>query len=213
MRIEANDVVLFQGDSITDCGRCREVAGANTLEGLGRGYAMLASAELLARRPADALQFFNRGISGNRVVDLYARLKADFINLRPNVISILIGVNDTWHEFDSGNGVAVPKYERVYRDLLREIRQALPAVRYVLCEPFVLRCGVVTTDWEAEMDQRRAVVRKLAGEFDAVFVPFQAMFDQATRQAPPQHWAADGVHPTAAGHWLMAQQWLKSVGA
>lgn len=208
-----NDTVLFQGDSITDCGRARDTEGtANQLGALSQGYAMMVASELLAARPAAGLQFYNRGISGNRIVDLYARIKADFINLRPNVISILIGVNDTWHGFGSNNGVEVPKYERVYRELLQEVRAGLPSVKFVLCEPFVLKCGVVTDGWVEEIDQRRAVVAKLAQEFDAVLVPFQSMFDEAVKSAPPAYWAGDGVHPTAAGHRLMAKAWLQSTG-
>lgn len=208
--IQPGMTILFQGDSITDCGRDRNATNPNT--GLGAGYALLTAARLLAENPGAKLRCFNRGISGNRIVDLYARIKADTINLKPDVLSILIGVNDTWHEFGSGNGVAVPKYERVYRDFLTEVRAALPAIQFVLCEPFVLRCGVVTGDWVTEMDQRRVVVKKLAGEFGAKFVPFQAMFDAAAKEAAPEYWAGDGVHPTAAGHHRMAETWMKEVG-
>jgi len=209
--IHPNDVILFQGDSITDCGRSRESAGANDLSALGLGYAKMVAAELLSQRPGDNLAFFNRGISGNRIVDLYARIKVDCINLNPNLVSILIGVNDTWHEYPNKNGVAVPKFERIYRDLLTEIREALPALKFVICEPFVLKCGVVTEEWITEINQRRAVACKLAQEFGAPLVPFQAMFDEAVRLAPPAYWAADGVHPTAAGHMLMTKTWLKQV--
>ena len=208
--INAKDTVLFQGDSITDCGRARDTNAANT--GLGGGYVTMIAAKQLAARPADGLKFLNRGVSGNRVVDMYARIKADVINLKPNTLSILIGVNDTWHEFGGRNGVAVPKFERIYRDFLLEVRAALPKVRFVLCEPFVLNCGVVTKGWIAEMDRRRAVVRKLAKETSSVFVPFQAMFDHAVKQAPPAYWASDGVHPTIAGHERMAGMWLNAIG-
>ena len=184
----------------------------NDLTAHGQGYAMMAAAELLSTRPADGLRFFNRGISGNRIVDLDARIKSDIIHLKPDLLSILIGVNDTWHGKNWDNGVALPKYERVYRDLLREVREALPSVKLVLCEPFVLRCGVVRDDWVGEIDERRAVVARLADEFGAVLVPFQSMFDEAVKMAPPEHWAADGVHPTAAGHLLMAKCWLKQTG-
>lgn len=208
--IPKNSIILFQGDSITDCGRNREAAGTpNDLCGLGQGYAMMAAAELLSTRPADGLRVFNRGISGNRVVDLDARIKNDIIHLKPDVLSILIGVNDTWHGKTSDNGVAVPKYERVYRALLDEVREARPSVKFVLCEPFVLRCGVVRDDWVEEIDERRAVVAKLAKEFGAVLVPFQSMFDAAVKSGPPEYWASDGVHPTAAGHLLMAKCWLE----
>ena len=211
--IENNDIVLFQGDSITDCGRNRAAENYNNdVCGLGQGYAMMAASELLCTRPADGLQFFNRGISGNRIVDLDARIKSDLINLKPNLVSILIGVNDTWHEMGHQNGVEVPKYERVYRGLLTEVREALPGVKFVLCEPFVLSCGVVGENWVGEIDQRRAVVAKLAKEFGAVLVPFQSMFNDAVKKAPPAYWASDGVHPSAAGHMLMARTWLEHAG-
>ncbi len=214
--IPKKSTILFQGDSITDCGRNRD-AGAtpNNLPGLGQGYAMMAAAELLSTRPADGLRVFNRGISGNRIVDLYARMQSDILNLKPDVLSILIGVNDTWHgkNPDWSNGVAIPKYERIYRDLLNEVREALPNLKFVLCEPFVLRCGVVRDDWVEEIDQRRAVVAKLAPEFDALLVPFQSMFHEAVKLAPPEYWAPDGVHPSAAGHHLMAKCWLEKTAS
>lgn len=208
--IRAKDIVLFQGDSITDCGRSRDDKLVN--DGLGGGYPTTIAAQLLATRPADGLTFINRGISGNRIVDLYSRIKMDAINLKPDVLSILIGVNDTWHEFNSHNGVDVPKYERVYRDFLNEVRAALSEVRFVLCEPYVLKCGVVTKDWVTEMDRRCLVVKKLATEFKAVFVPLQTMFDAAVKEAPPAYWASDGVHPTIAGHHRIAQAWLAATG-
>ena len=209
--IREKDLILFQGDSITDCGRPRDFNGING--GLGNGYALMVAAELLSTRPTDNLRFVNRGVSGNRIVDLYARIKADVINLHPQMLSVLIGVNDTWHEFGGQNGVSIPKYERIYRDFLNETLTDLPRVRFVLCEPFVLSCGVVTTAWVAEIQQRREVVKALAREFAAVFVPFQEEFDQAVKLAPPEYWASDGVHPTAAGHMLMANAWLNAVNA
>jgi lysophospholipase L1-like esterase len=140
-----------------------------------------------------------------RIIDLYARILSDTINLKPDLLSILIGVNDTWHGKQHSNGVPVPKYARVYREFLSEARAALPGVKFVLCEPFVLRCGVVGDDWIEEIDQRREVVAELSREFDAVLVPFQSVFDAAVKTAPPEYWAADGVHPSAAGHLLMAK--------
>ena len=208
--VNTQDTILFQGDSITDCGRSREANACNT--GLGGGYVTFIAARQLAARPADGLKFLNRGVSGNRIVDMYARIKADAINLKPDVLSILIGVNDIWHEFGGQNGVAAPKFERIYRDFLNEVRDALPKVRFVLCEPFVLNCGVVAKGWIVEMDRRRAIVRKLAKESGAIFIPFQAMFDKAVKQAPPTYWTSDGVHPTIAGHERMARMWLEAAG-
>jgi lysophospholipase L1-like esterase len=170
---------------------------------------MMIASEILSAQGTDAPRFINRGISGNRIVDLDARIKSDIINLKPDLLSILIGVNDTWHEKTDRNGVDVAKYERVYRSVLQEVKEALPSVILVLCEPFVLQCGVVTEEWVDEINQRRAVVAKLANEFGAVLVPFQSMFDEAVKQAPPAHWAPDGVHPTIAGHQLMAQCWMQ----
>lgn len=213
--VKRDDVVLFQGDSITDCGRSRDHAGPNSGEALGRGYAFLAAAKLLKRVPGGSLQVFNRGISGNRVTNMADRWKSDCIDLRPTVVSILIGVNDTWHGTAKGtpeNGVPLDRYEVVYRKVLQDTREGLPGVRLVLCEPFALRCGQVNDAWYPEIDQRRAIVKKLAGEVGATFVPFQAVFDEATKTTPPAYWAADGVHPSLAGHELMAAAWCEAVG-
>jgi len=211
--LQPNQTILFQGDSITDTGRNRDQNTGHEYGALGFGYAKMAAAELLSRHPAHGFRFLNRGISGNRIVDLYARILADTINLKPDLLSVLIGVNDTWHAFKHSNGVAVPKFERVYRDFLSEVRAALPAIRFVLCEPFVLPCGVVEPAWIEEMAARRAVVRALAAEFGAVFVPFQELFDAAQQEAGPEYWAGDGVHPSVAGHYRMARAWVDAVSA
>lgn len=206
-----NDVVLFQGDSITDCGRNREERLPN--KGLGTGYAALTASKALADFPKLALTFHNLGISGNRVVDLYARWRADGINLNPSVISILIGVNDTWHHFNHNNGVEPQRYGAIYRMLLEYTKEQLPRTRLILCEPFVLRCGVVKPKWVPEIKERARIVRSLAAEFDAVFVPFQPLFDSLLSKAPAEYWLPDGVHPSPAGHYKMSELWLRTVGA
>ena len=150
------------------------------------------------------------GISGNRIVDLYARWKVDGINLKPDVISILIGVNDTWHEFGGKNGVEVPRFEQFYRMLLEWTVQACPGIKLVLCEPFVFAHGAVGPDWVPEINQRRAITRKMADEFSAIFIPYQDIFNAALKRSPGEYWLADGVHPTSAGHQLMADAWLKA---
>lgn len=211
MPLQPRERILLIGDSITDAGRSRDVPHANDRPALGAGYAMLAAAELLAEQPGAALEIFNRGISGNRVTDLAERWRADCLDLRPTLLSVLIGVNDTWHGFKHGVGVPLDEYERVYRDLLKQAVAELEPLRLVLCEPFVLRTGQVTDAWFPEFDQRREIVRKLADEFDAIFVPFQAMFDRACEQAPPSYWAGDGVHPTLAGHRRMSRLWVEKV--
>ena len=209
--IEANDLALFQGDSITDADRSRQNTEANDRLALGSGYAGMAAARLLAERPADELKFLNRGISGSQVIHLADRWPNDCINLSPDVLSILIGINDTWRCFDGGVGVPVEKYRQGYHDLLTDTREALPNVKLVLCEPFILRCGVVTEEWHEQVADRQKIVAEFADEFDARLVPFQKLFDEASERVGPTYWAKDGVHPTAAGHALMADCWLKTV--
>ena len=214
MNIDQCKTFLFQGDSITDCGRDRSAeAIANHPQALGPGYAGIIAGGLLSDYPSRELQVFNRGISGNRVVDLYARWKCHGINLAPDCLSILIGVNDTWHEFGSQNGVELDRYDQVYRMLLDYTRSRLPQICLVLCQPFVLPTGVVTPEWEADIQGRQAIVLRLAKEFGAIHVPFQEMFNEALKEAGPSYWTEDGVHPTAAGHTRMARFWRQCVGA
>ncbi|HWI59677.1 MAG TPA: SGNH/GDSL hydrolase family protein [Bacillota bacterium] len=210
--IHKGDVVLFQGDSITDAGRNREKAGVpNEQPGLGGGYAWLAGVELLVDRPKDGLQVYNRGISGHKVFQLADRWQADCLDLKPNVLSILIGVNDFWHTLDGKYNGTVEVYEGDFRKLLERTRQALPKVKLVICEPFVLRCGVVNDKWFPAFNAYRAAARRVAESFHATFLPFQTMFDEAVKYAPADQWAKDGVHPTAAGASLMAHHWLRVV--
>ena len=203
--------ILFQGDSITDCGRSREVDALRVGAGLGAGYPTLIAARLLCDRPETEWNILNRAISGNRVVDLYARWKLDALNLKPDVLSIMIGVNDTWHEKARANGVEVPRYARIYRELLEWTKTTLPAIKLVLLEPYVLEFGAVGADWIDEMAARTQVVRDLAKEFGATLIPTQDILNEAVKRAAPEHWLADGVHPLLAGHQLIADAWLKAV--
>ena len=207
-----NSAIVFQGDSITDAGRDRRATGPNDPAGLGRGYPCLLAGALLADHPKAHLKVYNRGISGNKVPDLADRWEADALALKPKLVSILIGVNDIWHKLAGRYAGTVADYETGYRALIERTLRDLPGVRIVVCEPFVLRCGAVNERWFPEFDQRRAVARKLAEALKLTFVPFQPMFDKATSDAPPQFWAGDGVHPTLAGHALMAKTWRRLVG-
>jgi lysophospholipase L1-like esterase len=210
--IGKDDVVLIQGDSITDAGRDKKREdNANDVRALGSGYALFIAAPLLGEPANAGLKVYNRGISGNKVFQLAERWDKDCLALKPNVLSILIGVNDIWHKLDGKYNGTVEVYERDYRALLTRTRQALPAIRLVICEPFVLRTGAVTDKWFPEFDGYRAAARRVATDFHAVFVPFQAMFDEAVKSAPPAYWAGDGVHPTIAGAGLMARTWLDVV--
>jgi lysophospholipase L1-like esterase len=211
--IRPGDVILFQGDSITDAGRERDNNDANSQPALGNGYAWLAASHLLLDQAAANLTIYNRGISGNKVYQLHERWDEDCIKLKPTVVSILIGVNDIWHKLNGNYDGTLEKYETDYRALLDRTKKELPNVRLVVCQPFVLRCGAVTEKWFPEFDGYCAAARKVADEAGARFVSFQSMFDGATKIAPPERWAKDGVHPSPDGAALMAHEWIKSVGA
>ena len=203
--------VLFQGDSITDAKRDREAVEGNT-SSTGTGYVALVAGKLLAKNIGKEFNCINRGISGNRVVDLYARWKVDALNLKPDLLSILVGVNDTWHEFAWQNGVEPDRYEKVYRMLLEWTKAELPEVKLVLCEPFCLLSELVTTEWLEEVRQRGAIVKKLAEEFGATFVPLQQLLEDAAAKAGDNlKILRDGVHPTLLGAQIIADQWLKIV--
>jgi len=200
--------IIFQGDSITDFGRNRTGEGSGSSQ-LGYGYANLAASRWLRDEPERDLAFINRGVSGNRVVDLYARWKVDTLNFRPDLISILIGVNDVWHEFSSQNGVEAGRYEEVYRMLLRWTRAVLPEVKLLIMEPFLLPVASrIEPGFREEVETRAAAAKRVAAEFGAAFLPLQKPLDEACKRAPAEYWLHDGVHPAPAGHQLIADLWL-----
>jgi len=202
--------VLFQGDSITDAGRDRAAADPNAAHALGSGYPLLVASAALAAHPDRGLRFYNRGVSGNTVPDLAARWAADTVALAPDVLSILIGVNDFWHKLSGGYTGTVEDYEHQYAAVLDDTRRALPRTRLIVLEPFVLRCGAVDNRWFPEFDQRRAAAERVAQRAAATFVPLQRVFDDLGRKSTPQYWAADGVHPTPAGHAVIAERWRRA---
>jgi lysophospholipase L1-like esterase len=213
MQLSDSPVILFQGDSITDTARARDQQDKpNSAAALGNGYAHFAAARILAKHAEKRPQLFNRGISGNRIPDLYARLREDVLNLKPDILSILIGVNDTWHHFKRNAGVSHEKFARLYRQFLAEVKAERPAIQLVLCEPFVLYVGEVSPEWNADIEHRRKIVAEIAAETSAIFIPFQRLFDDALTRAPAEYWLYDGIHPTPAGHALMAEKWLDSTG-
>jgi lysophospholipase L1-like esterase len=204
--------LLFQGDSITDAGRQnRKSPNPNEQASMGNGYACMAAAGILNSSADLKLSIFNRGISGNKVHQLDARWQSDCLAHKPDILSILIGVNDIWHGFQGKYDGTVDRYEEDYLALVARTRKALPDIQLVICEPFVLKCGAVSSKWFPEFDRYREAARRVADSHAATFVPFQSMFDQASSFAPPQHWARDGVHPTAYGSALMADYWLQAV--
>lgn len=202
-------VILFQGDSITD-----SVRGT----GLGHGYALLTTAQLGYEYPNE-YTFYNRGVCGNRIVDLYARIKQDMINLKPDYLSILIGVNDVWQELDSQNGVDAEKFEHIYCMLIQELKAALPQVKIMILEPFCLEASA-TKNTEAfpdkwnvfhtEVAKRAQKAKNVAQKYGLKFVPLQEKFDAAAKSASNDYWLYDGVHPTAKGHELIKREWIKA---
>lgn len=210
--LDKGAVVLFQGDSITDAGREKQKQQPNNPASFGSGYAFLAASALLNEQASKELIIYNRGISGNKVFQLADRWQNDCIDLKPSVLSILIGVNDFWHKLEGKYDGTVEVYENDYRKLLQDTLKALPEVMLVICEPFAVVGGSAVNDqWPAAFDGYRTAARKIAQEFNATFIPFQTIFDEAQKHAPGKYWAADGVHPSMAGAALMAEAWLKAV--
>ena len=204
MLIKDNDTVLFQGDSVTDSGR-----NYDNDEQLGTGYAALAAAWFSALHPEKRVRFLNRGVNGNRVKDLRARWQKDCMNLKPTWVSILIGINNTWRRYDSNDPTSTGAFEADYRDILQQTKRL--GAQLILCEPFVLPVPEDRKEWRVDLDPKIEVVRRLAGEFRAICLPFDGIFAKAMTRREPGFWAADGVHPSAAGHALMAQVWLGAV--
>ena len=190
--------ILFQGDSITDGNRGRS-ADPNHI--LGHGYVFIIAAKYGAAFPDLKLDFINRGVSGNTVLDLEKRWEKDTLDLNPDVLSILIGVND------SGRGIPLAQYEQLYDKLIAKAKTANPKIKLVLCAPFVKPTGTVNED----IRKRQEIVAKLAQKHGAALVQFQPVFDEAAKRAPADYWIWDGVHPTYRGHQLMADEWERVV--
>jgi lysophospholipase L1-like esterase len=207
------NTVLFQGDSITDAGRDKEKELPNNPRSFGQGYAFLAASALLNALPEKQLTIYNRGISGNKVYQLAERWQKDCFDLKPDVLSILIGVNDYWHMRNGKYDGTVEVYENDYRKLLQQTKEKLPGVKLVICQPFaVVNTSAVDETWVEPIKGYQAVAKKLSNEFNTLWVPFQDVFDEAVKHAPATYWTGDGVHPAMPGAQLMAEAWLKVVG-
>ena len=200
--------ILFQGDSITDAGRNRDRD-----DNYGCGYPTMIAGKLGLSAPGK-YAFLNRGVGGHIAVHLYARWKPDCLNWEPDVLSILVGINDVWHEVSRSNGVETEKYEFVYDALLKETTCKLPEVKLIILEPFVLPGTATQEHWDyfaAEVPKRAAVAKSLAQKYGAAFVQTQTLFEQlCTKDVGAETWLVDGVHPTAAGHALLTREWLKA---
>lgn len=206
-----NKVILFQGDSITDGNRGRDDDPNHIL---GHSYAYIIGGKLGNELADKHLKFYNRGVSGDRISDLYARWNEDAISIQPDIISILIGVNDIWRTMKGEPSGVTDRFERAYRHVLEETIEVMPQTKLILVEPFILRTGAPAEQWEAWekcITHYQNIVHELAQQFHAVHVPLQDAFNEATQRADAAYWLWDGVHPTAAGHDLIAKEWLKVV--
>ncbi len=211
---EKGSRLVFLGDSITDMKWGRNERDRNHY--LGHSYVYLIASRLGVDMPEARLEFFNRGISGHKVADLKARWQKDAIDMRPDLLSILVGVNDVGRA--SAKGVPLDRWEADYRSMLEDSRKANDKLRIVLLDPFVLRCGRLDNDsawkkWRGEADKLREIVARLAQDFRAVHVKTQDVLDQAAEAVSPEHWIWDGVHPLPQGHELIARAWLQQVSA
>ena len=202
--------ILFFGDSITDGSRWRDDDSS-----MGFAYPFLLKAHLGYNNP-DAYEFLNRGIGGNRIVDLYARLKKDVLNHKPDVMSILCGVNDVWHDYgENPNGIDAEKYYKIYDLMIAEIKEALPDIKIMIMEPFLLP-GTGVDEWGYEEFRHKvelcaAKAKLIAEKYDLPFIPLQAGFDALAKSNNNNaYWLRDGVHPTPVGHEFIKGEWLKA---
>jgi len=205
-------VFLFQGDSITDGNRGRN-ADPNHI--MGHGYAFSIASRLGADHPERHLTFYNRGISGNNVSDLAARWQKDCLDLKPNVLSILIGINDVSNFIETKDSALADKFEETYKSLLELTKAQNPDVLFVLCLPFILPVGRVKDRFEqyqTEVQKQQELIKRLAKLYNALVVDFQQVMTNACKKAPSDYWMWDGIHPTVAGHELLTREWMRVVG-
>ncbi len=203
--------ILFFGDSITDASRGGKDVVFPPNKELGNGYVACVARKLL-ERDLGGYEIYNRGISGNRIVDLYARIKIDCWNIEPDLINILIGVNDIWHEIIYNNGVEIDRFENIYRMMLNETRAKLPNTKIMICEPFVLRGTKTEENYDRFLTVKEyaKVAKKLCDEIGATYVPLQDAIDKAGEQYGCSSILYDGVHPTLKGAIVIANEWIKA---
>jgi len=208
IELKPNQTILFIGDSITDADR-----NSRAYKPFGFGYVHFVANFLLAQYPEYNLNIINRGISGNTVRDLDKRWKKDCLDHNPDILSVLIGVNDVWRQFEQGKmsrAVFADEYEATYKRLLEDTKQKCNS-RIVICEPFMF-CDDFNLPVFVELRRYVDIVRKIAVDFDAVLVSFQNAIDEKIKNVPPLKWSLDSVHPEIWAHCWLARQWLKAVG-
>jgi acyl-CoA thioesterase-1 len=203
IEVPPNATILFQGDSITDAGRRQKDEAI-----LGTGYVMITAALFSAMYPEKNARFLNRGRSGNRIRDLRARWQKDCLDLKPDIVSILIGINDTLRNHVWNNPTSIEAFETDFRKILEQTRDVLNA-QILLVEPFLLPVAKEQLKLREDLNPRIEVVRKMSREFRTSLVPLDGIFARAVKRKQSSFWSLDGVHPTLAGHALIAQSCLK----
>ncbi len=197
--------IVFQGDSITDANK------ASTIHKLGAGYPAFVSGFLCSNYPGE-YNCINSGVSGDRVVDVYARIKCDLWNHNPDYVSIFVGVNDIWHEHNGKNGVEPERFEKMYDMIIEDTLSRYPNVKIMLIAPFI-SCGWILDDlgeqFKKDVFSCAELVEKIAKKHNLVCITLQDKFDKAYQSYPEvKYWTVDGVHPTPAGHQIIADAWL-----
>lgn len=206
-----NLTILFQGDSITDAGRSKSHYYANQGSGMGIGYVNLIASQLLHDHPEKNLKIYNRGISGHKVFQLSHRWEEDCLQLSPDVLSIMIGVNDFWHTLTHAYKGTVRTYRDDLRKLLDRTFTSLPNVKLIIGEPFAVAGGTAVSDFmDGTFDTYRQASRSIAEEYKAAFIPYHNIFDKAAKTGGAAYWCPDGVHPSMAGSALMKDAWLSA---
>ena len=212
MKLQPNSKLVMIGDSITDCERARPV-GEGLFEAHGKGYVSLVDGLLGATYPAQRIRVVNMGTSGNTVRDLKARWQTDVLDLQPDWLSVMIGINDVWRQFDSPlqveQHVGLAEYESTLNELLRATAPTLKGL--VLMTPYVIEPNRADA-MRVTMDAYGQVVRQLAERYQALFVDTQAAFDQVLAHVHPMSLAWDRVHPNRTGHTILARAFLQAVG-
>ena len=210
LNLKENDIILFPGASITDGNRGRN-SDLNHVH--GHGYQYIIAAELTADNLDKNVEFINRGISGNRIADLYGRWAEDCLNLKPTILSILVGVNDIIFNWEHKSGSDPERYEKIYRYLLDEVKKQNPDTLIVIMEPFFgeKKEKELNTFFKENIGGYAAAAKKIAEEYGAVFVPLQDMIDSYKEKTDIYNILWDGIHPTTCGHELIARRWKECV--
>ncbi len=207
LRIDPGSRILFTGDSITDCGSSL----SNDINFLGHGYPVFIASLLGARYPEYEFSFVNTGVSGNDITELAKRWQHDVLDHKPDVLSILIGINDAGARYSHNTSISAMEFSCIYKDLLEQTRKNLPETKIVLMEPFVLPLHEDQRNWRADLDPKIQAVRELAEEFSCILIPLDGIFAAAASRREKSFWVKDGVHPTPTGHALIAESWIKNV--